>query len=1055
MSAPNDFTPTQHEAQRQRSPVSLRFLVWLVLFLIFAGIGLVLWVESQSSLIQSHLLPDYADTLSYQVEPGPSDSIRYPVQGPFNVRLGYVRLPHFLDRLQSASLQIDAQARISEAMNHYLDLGLYIPYAEKTTAGLEIRDMLDELVYRFRYPQWSYAKFGDIPPIVWQSLLFIEDRDVLNTEHPYLNPAIDWARFLKAAAFKAGEYINIDTPSMGGSTLATQIEKFRHSDDGITSSITEKLRQIASASLRIYQQGNETFPARQKLVLDYLNTVPLSAAPGYGEVNGLGDGLKVWFDADASNVNRLLHLTNAQGSELEQQGLALRQVVTLMIAHRRPSEYLFRARAELQALSGSYLRLLEREGYITPELLDAALARLLTFRQFDVNPAAVPILSNKGVNLARSRLSSLLGTSLYVLDRLDLSAKTTLQGDLQEKISQHLRDLRDPAIAKQHGLVGEYLLLDGQAPNLRYSFTLFEKTPTANRVRIQTDNTDQPFDINEGSKLELGSTAKVRVLATYLEIITEIWHRHRSTRQDELKQSLDNASDTLSYWTLNLMLSAPEMTLAELLDSALQRKYSASPAEKFFTGSGTHTFGNFKKEDNLKIPSVLESLQQSINLPFVRMLRDIVQHTNAQSALNQKEVLSNDLDPRRRELLNRFIDRESEVFLSRFWFKYQSKLADDRLEIFLSGLQRTPGKLAVIHRYLFPDSELSTFEAFLKEQLPTYPWKKKEVSRLFEQYGRDNYNLQDQGYLARVHPLELWLLGYLLQRENQPEGPPATLKQTLADSTVERREIYSWLLKTKAKNKRDSRIRTVLEVEAFSDIHRRWKKLGYPFDHLVPSLATALGSSGDRPAALTELMSIIQNQGKRLPVYRIESMVFGADTPYETRLSLKPQLPQQVMDPAVAETLRYALSTVVQNGTGRRIKETFKLPDGSALMVGGKTGTGDNRLVMIGPGGQRVKTRAQSRTATFMFYLGDRHFGTLTAFVPGETASSFAFTSALPVQVLKSMAPLIQPYLDASQAEPVPEVAPETAPEPIPELELETELAEPEDDPNSWLNTDS
>jgi hypothetical protein len=35
-------------------------------------------------------------------------------------------------------------------------------------------------------------------------------------------------------------------------------------------------------------------------------------------------------------------------------------------------------------------------------------------------------------------------------------------------------------------------------------------------VRVQTDSTDQPFDINEGSKLELGSTAKLRVLTTYL-----------------------------------------------------------------------------------------------------------------------------------------------------------------------------------------------------------------------------------------------------------------------------------------------------------------------------------------------------------------------------------------------------------------------------------------------------------------------------------------------------------------------------------------------------------
>lgn len=52
-----------------------------------------------------------------------------------------------------------------------------------------------------------------------------------------------------------------------------------------------------------------------------------------------------------------------------------------------------------------------------------------------------------------------------------------------------------------------------------------------------------------------------------------------------------------------------------------------------------------------------------------------------------------------------------------------------------------------------------------------------------------------------------------------------------------------------------------------------------------------------------------------------------------------------------------------------------------------------------------------NRTATFVFYLGPRHFGTLTAFVPGQAAEKFRFTSALPVQVLKGMAPLLTPYL--------------------------------------------
>ena len=110
--------------------------------------------------------------------------------------------------------------------------------------------------------------------------------------------------------------------------------------------------------------------------------------------------------------------------------------------------------------------------------------------------------------------------------------------------------------------------------------------------------------------------------------------------------------------------------------------------------------------------------------------------------------------------------------------------------------------------------------------------------------GRVPLVFKDMGYLAAVHPLELWLLDYLQQPGD------LSLQDAINKSHDVRREVYGWLLRTKSKNARDSRIRTVLEVDAFSDIHRRWKKMGYPFDHLVPSLATALGSSGDRPAAL-------------------------------------------------------------------------------------------------------------------------------------------------------------------------------------------------------------
>lgn len=994
--------------KRRRARRQLKLLLVLAAA---AGAGTVLVLtEAESSLLQAQLLSRYASTLEYSLQPGAADAVTPAPEGPFDQRLGYTRLPILLALLESKGMEIEAQAQASQALLNYTGRGLFPPYAEKSQAGLSIFDCRAEAMYGFSYPQRGYASFESIPPLIVQALLFIENRELLKDQHPHLNPAVDWSRFSMAVFFQLAEEIGLEQDRMGGSTLATQIEKYRHSPEGITGSGQEKLRQMVSASVRTYKQGPQTLTARRALALEYMNTVPLSAAPGHGEVHGLGDGLRVWFGADFATVNVLLSMPPDSAETLTEQGLALRQVIALMIAHRRPSYYLAAGRGELSELTDSYLRVMTNAGAISPELRDAALEQPLVFRDFREQPVVVPLPANKGVNAARTRLASLLELPLYELDRLDLSATSTLQRDLQSEVSAYLGRLREPEFAKSIGLVGERLLRPEQAGEVRYSFTLFERTPDGNRVRVQTDNTDQPFDINEGSKLELGSTAKLRVLATYLEVIAELHARYAGLEPKALAEVEPPANDALARWVVGHLRSGGDTSLAGTLDAALNRRYSASPRESFFTGGGLHTFGNFRKEDNNRVATVGESLRESLNLPFVRMMQDLVRHTTYTALGDRDQLLGDDKDPRRQEYLRRFADREGLLFLGRFWRKYQDKDIDARLELFLEGMRPTPARLAVVHRYLFPKADQAAFAAFLRERLPNEPFTEEHLARLYRQYGPDSYQLPDQGYIARIHPLELWLLGYLQQQ------PQAKFAEIADASEQVRQEVYGWLLRTRAKNARDSRIRTMLEVEAFSHLHQRWKRLGYPFDHLVPSLATALGSSGDRPAALAELMGIILNDGVRQPSIRIDRLHFAAGTPYEAQLRRLPAEGERVMQPEVAAALRSALAEVVDNGTARRLHGSFTLSDGGVLQLGGKTGTGDNRIVSVGANRQRTNGRALNRTATFVFYLGPNHFGTLTAFVSGRAAEAFSFTSALPVQVLKGMAPILAPHLEAGES---------------------------------------
>ncbi|WP_024682402.1 transglycosylase domain-containing protein [Pseudomonas syringae] len=985
-------------------------MFWVIVVLAGVALGVAMAVESRSSRLQAREFSRFAASLSYSMQPGPSHDVVYPGDGPFDKRLGYSSMGEFLPRLLKRDYVITRQTQFSPELMRYVQHGFFVPYEEKTQAGLSITDCRGAPLYEFRYPQQFYPTFASVPPLLVHSLLFIENRDLLDPQQPLANPAVDWPRFVKAAWSQVAKMFALPGQSAGGSTLATQLEKYRHSPDGLTQSGSEKLRQMISASVRAYQPGAETLAVRQRVVRDYLNSVPLSAVPGHGEVHGLAEGLRVWFGVDFARTNQLLASSPADQQGLAGKALALREVLSLVIAQRRPSHYLAKGRAELAELTDSHIRLLAQANVIDQPLAKAALAAKVTYRDWAQQPTLQPIETNKGISVARTRLSNLLNRPLYDLDRLDLSATSTLHGDLQRSVSQYLRDLADPEFAAKVGLLGERLLTPASTTQVRYSFTLFERGADGSRVRVQTDSTDQPFDINEGSKLELGSTAKMRVLTTYLEIIAELHGRYAGMSTAELRKVTVEEPDRLTRWALDYLRLNKDRDLAKMLSAALDRTYSASPAEAFFTGGGLHRFNNFRREDNERIPTLRESLRESINLPFIRLMRDVVRYSTYQAPNNSAALLKDDDDPRRQEYLSQFADREGTVFLLRFWKRYKDKTTQERLDTFLDGIHPTAIRLAAVHRYLLPGTDQATFNTFvrahLEEPKATSTLTDKRLTDLYQNYGPGAYNLPDQGYIARVHPLDLWLVGYLLKH------PDAQFKDAAAASRFERQEVYGWLFKSRHKGARDSRVRTMMEVEAFLDIEQRWQRVGYPFDHLVPSLATAIGSSGDRPAALAELIGIIQNDGIRLPPVRIDSLHFAADTPYDTELTINPELGQRVLPSEVAMAMREALSQVVDGGTAKRVQGTFKMQDGSVLAMGGKTGTGDNRIESIGAGGRILSSRAINRTATFVFYIGDNHFGALTAFVPGRAAEGFRFTSALPVQVLKGMAPILTPYLE-------------------------------------------
>jgi membrane peptidoglycan carboxypeptidase len=165
-------------------------------------------------------------------------------------------------------------------------------------------------------------------------------------------------------------------------------------------------------------------------------------------------------------------------------------------------------------------------------------------------------------------------------------------------------------------------------------------------------------------------------------------------------------------------------------------------------------------------------------------------------------------------------------------------------------------------------------------------------------------------------------------------------------------------------------------------------------------------------------MGIIINRGVRYPRTAILRLTFAEKTPMETVLDRQPGRAEQVLSAEVASLVEQELLKVVEKGTARRACCGVVKNNGTVLPLGGKTGTGDNRVKIVGSGGRLLESRVASRTAVFVFMIGSRFFGTIMVFVPGQAAGNYEFTSSLPVQVFKDLEPTLEPLLDREDLRP-------------------------------------
>ena len=373
-----------------------------------------------------------------------------------------------------------------------------------------------------------------------------------------------------------------------------------------------------------------TLEARQRIVVTYLNATTLASRPGFGEIIGIGDALGTWFGIDLAEANRILNDPADTPAALARKAQIYREVLSLLLAERRPSYYLRPDREPLEALTDRYLNWLAAAHVIDVRLRDAAHAARLPVLAEPPTAANTCCVAKKATYALRTELLDALDVaSFYDLDRLDLTGFSTIDLPAQTRVSDILAQLNDPDFVEAHHLVGYHLLHNSRNLKLNYSVVIYQRGEDQDEVRVHADSLGEPFDINSGGKLILGSTAKFRTLVTYLNIVTALHERSAGQTKAALITEA-HGRDPLTTWAMTWLAQAPDRSLRPMLEAAMQRRYSAAPGD-FFTHGGVHPFHNFEPWEDATHPTVAEAFENSINLVFVRLMRDIREYFIAQN----------------------------------------------------------------------------------------------------------------------------------------------------------------------------------------------------------------------------------------------------------------------------------------------------------------------------------------------------------------------------------------------------------------------------------------
>ncbi len=962
-------------------------------------------------------------------------------------RDGMIYYPQLFDVLKNEGFQIDKDTHLvlTPQAKKLFDMGI-IPfnhYQGKAFSGLQIMDRHKKMVYLYKHPN-QFENFNHISPFILKALLVWENDKLRHRvfdkkkDSAELNYLIEGPRIAKSAYEYLQYKITGGGSYSGGSTLMTTLEKITNTPGGRTHSVNDKINQMIGAGLHLYggdsdldsssgygsgkAEAKENGSGLEKALVDFLNTVPMAGGPKShaGELFGFGASYYAWFGYTIDELNEQL---KSKDSQVRSQ--AYKNICSLIVSIRRPSD-LMRAPDRVEKQANLLLSRLKKK-----KLLNSALYVKSRAMKPGWNPQRnhhyqrdyalhreASSARNQYTQLIRQAVAEKLGgaesakINLQTVDAMSVAIEMTTDAQLEKDIRGVLDDMytetaqKTPFVqGRQKGLL--YSLNLEELKNIQYGAIVLEIDENRHWKLLANTDTQSNVVYNPAKqgRFQWGSTAKLRVLVNYLTIIHDeallLQSAYKESKETSTKQAdkhsyrkklkeYGNSSITIKRLLASYIKKYPDATMKQILAWAMSRRISANPETKFLTGESWHQFHNYQKSDDRKKPNIWQMTTESINLSFVRLMRDVVDYYIEQSGYDKIAVLTDKNNQIRKTIIDAGVKKEEMIYqngLNFFVERIQDSFSDALLVDETLAENETVTDKAII---------LRAREIVKKINLPIDKSLEKNTYNSAYKKEEKKYRRLSSWFKRITYYEKKWLLARVRQQKNSNSELISLEEARVIQQTSQ------WLRTNKFWVK--NTLYTHMEREAFSKgVTPAWKKLGYPFT-VSPSYAVVLGSSGDTPMSLLELAGILLNDGvHEKNISAIERIILAPGSEFETPFKIKHQ--QEVVIPqAVAIVARKAMAGVLHKGTAIFASRHPLMK--YVQSAGAKTGTGDNRY------NQEPINRSAAVLSILDTGKGKAKYAIcITMSVTEGDMERYNFTSKVPVRILSRIADHLSPII--------------------------------------------